>query len=193
VTPARRVLGGALAIVAAVTTAALSRAPQRTQTGEAGLLRLSWSGRPDRVEVCRVVSDSELANLPRHMRQPTICEGRSAEYRLRVARDGETLVDEPVWGGGVRHDRPIYLYRELPIAPGRHRLVVTFTRLDTDSAVSPGRRSRIDQLPPILEFDSTVVVAPRGVVLVTFDPARGTLVVPAASPGAPAGEPAGVR
>ena len=183
---ARVILGSALAIAATALLAALSRAPQRARGGEAGLLRLSWSGQPERVEVCRAVPRAELENLPRHMRQAVICEGRSAEYRLTIVRDGETLADEPVSGGGVRRDRPIYVYREFAADPGRHHLVVRFTRVDAPSSPSAGAedttaarpgRSRLDRLPSELTLDTLIVVRPRGVALVTFDPATHELVM----------------
>lgn len=176
-TAAGRALGWLVAVLAVLATAALSRAPQRTGADESGVLRLSWAGRPDRIEVCRAVSESELANLPRHMRQPVICEGRSAEYRLQVLRDGDTLAAEPVWGGGVRHDRPIYLYREFPLAPGTHRLRVSFTRTDSASTADTARRGRLDQLPVMLALDTAVIVRARAVLLVTFDPASERLVL----------------
>ena len=182
----RVALGGLGAVGTTVLLAALSRAPQRAHGTEAGLLRLSWSGQPERVEICRVVPEAELANLPRHMRQAVICEGRSAAYQLTVVRDGETLVDEPVWGGGVRHDRPVYLYREFVTDPGTHHVIVRFTRVDEPSSpqsptgdsvsATPGRE-RLDRLPPELVLDTAIVVHERRVVLVTFDPGQRRLVL----------------
>lgn len=182
----RAVLGGLVAVGATVLLAALSRAPQRAHGTEVGLLRLSWSGQPERIEVCRAVPEAELANLPRHMRQAVICEGRSATYQLTVVQDGDTLLEEPVWGGGVRHDRPVYLYREFVADPGTHHLIVRLTRLDepsspngpaADSAPARPGRGRLDRLPAELALDTAIVVHPRRAVLVTFDPAQRGLVL----------------
>ena len=181
----RAIIGVAVAVGATAGLAALSRAPQQVHPTDAGLLRLSWSGQPERIEVCREVPEAELANLPRHMRQAVVCEGRSATYQLTVVQDGETLLEGPVWGGGVRHDRPVYLYREFAADPGSHHLIVRFTRLDEpaardappDSASARPGRGRLDRLPPRLALDTTIVVPPRRVVLVTFDPEQRGLVV----------------
>jgi len=175
----RAILGSALAIAATALLAALSRAPQRASTDAGALLRLSWSGQPERVEVCRTVPEEELRNLPRHMRQPVICEGRSAEYHLRVTLDGATVADEPVWGGGVRHDRPVYLYREFPLPPGTHALAARFVLAESSAAtaVTAARPTRLDALPRNLTLDTTLTLAPRAVALVTYDPEQGALVV----------------
>lgn len=179
----RRLAGTGLAVLGALGTAALSRAPQPGFGSSAGLVRLSWSGRPDRVEVCREVSADEQAALPAHMRQAVVCEGRSAEYRLTVVTDGDTVMDEAVFGGGVRHDRPVYLYREISAAPGPHRLLLRFARVDSAPGDPAGARplpgaarARLDQFPPLLTLDTTVVLQPSRVVLVTFRPERQALI-----------------
>jgi hypothetical protein len=174
-----------LALAGTALLAALSRAPQRVHAGEGGLLRLSWSGQPERVEACREVPEEELEKLPAHMRQRVICEGRSAQYHLTVVRDGDTLAQGPVWAGGVRHDRPIYLYREFPVAPGTHDLTLRFALADSvrdeeregDQASDRRPRGRLDRLPRSLALDTTITLSAREVVLVTYDPAREALVV----------------
>lgn len=177
----RRLLGWTLAAALTVALAALSRAPQGMGGGDAALLRLSWSGQPERVEVCRDLSDAELRNLPQHMRQPVICEGRAVDYRLRLTVDGVALADELVTGGGLRHDRPVYLYREFPLAPGAHALVVRFERSDTTAgrgaSTGTGRPARLDALPRALALDTTVTLPRRAVALVTYDADRQSLVV----------------
>jgi len=183
VTATRPFAAALVAIAGTALLAGLSRAPQRVHGSDAGLLRLSWSGQPERVEACRAVPEEELEKLPPHMRQPVICEGRSAEYHLTVIRDGDTLARGPVWGGGVRHDRPIYLYREFPIDPGAHTLAFRFTLVDSvpatpDSAAVRGRaRTRLDRLPRSLALDTTITLRPREVVLVTYDPATEAFVL----------------
>jgi hypothetical protein len=172
----RALLGSALAIAATALLAGLSRAPQHWGRDARPLLRLSWSGQPERVEECRTLPDEELRNLPRHMRQPVVCEGRSAEYHLRVTLDGVTVADEAVSGGGVRHDRPVYLYREFPLTAGTHPLSVRFVLADTSGATA-ARQVRFDALPRTLALDTTLTLGPRAVALVTYDPAQGALVV----------------
>jgi hypothetical protein len=186
----RWTLGAGLAIGATVLLAALSRAPQRVGDGDGGLLRLSLSGQPERVEVCRAVAEEELRNLPQHMRQPVICEGRSADYRVRVTLGGAIVADERATGGGVRHDRPIYLYREFPLPPGTHTLTVRFDLADSTASSAPSAltamTARIDALPRTLTLDTTLTLGPRAIALVTYDPEHGGLVIRTArSAGSP--------
>ena len=128
---AARILVGALLAVAAMAgTVALSRAPYATGQGDVALLRLSWSGRPQRIERCRELSDAELAERPAHMRRRLECEGRSARYAVRVAVDGRTAALDTVTGGGLRGDRAIHMLREFPVAPGARALAVTIERIE---------------------------------------------------------------
>jgi hypothetical protein len=175
-----------------------SRAPMRFNDPGTGMIRLAWSARPERVERCVTRSDEELAEVPAHMRQRVACEGRSARYRLVVRRDGAVLADEVLTGGGARRDRPIYLLRDFPTAPGTHRLEVTFQRLDSVEAVREeeddepsatererretqerGRR-RGEAIPARLEFAATHEIAARSVLLITYDTERRVLVSRAA-------------
>jgi hypothetical protein len=191
----RRGLGAALALALAGGTAALSRAPYRIRPGDEAMIRLSWSARPERLETCRTPSADELARLPAHMRQQVVCEGTSARYRLRVMLEGSPVVDEVIRGGGLRHDRPIHLLRELATPPGGHRLEVRFERMDSlpaaeteaedsleaeDSTqalptdrgrreIEERRRRREEAVPAQLVFDTLVQLAPRQVLLVTYD------------------------
>jgi len=188
----RALAGGLAALGGVVLLAALSRAPQAAHGTDMGALRLSWRAQPERVEVCRTVPEAELASLPRHMRQPVICEGRSAEYRLTVLRDGAPLADDTVQGGGARRDRPMYLYREFALAPGVHDLTIRLERLGKGNAATAGdpaahtvtpvigsqpqAGNRLEALPPVLELSRRVRILPRGVVLVTYDQGRRAMV-----------------
>lgn len=179
-----------------------SAAPLSVRDGATARLRLSWSARPERIEVCRRLSAEELAQLAEHMRQRVECEGRFATYALRVESDGRVLGETMVHGAGLRHDRPLYLLREYDVAPGMHRVRVSFTRRETPSAaaatfaqttpievdtgifagraqreaVEHARRVRA-AIPAYLELDTTIVFAPREVMIVTFDSERRALVL----------------
>jgi hypothetical protein len=188
----RALAGGLAALGGVALLAALSRAPQAAHGTDMGALRLSWRAQPERIEVCRNVPEAELASLPRHMRQPVICEGRSAQYRLTVLRDGTPLADDTVHGGGARRDRPMYLYREFALAPGVHDLTIRLARLGEGSAATAGDSvpaaapaiesppragNRLEALPPVLELSRRVRLLPRGVVLVTYDQEKREMVV----------------
>ena len=185
-------------------TVALSRAPYRTGTGDTALLRLSWSGRPERIERCRELSDEEMAKRPAHMRLRLECEGHAARYAVRVRSDGVLLSLDTVTGGGLRGDRAIHMLRDYRLPAGMHPISVEIARIDSvaaddDSAhaeneeeenFAPGaappdrarrerderRRQREEMLPPALRLDTTLQVKRGGVVMVSYDQTRRILV-----------------
>lgn len=198
-----RTLGAALALGVTGVLVAGSRASHRLASGEVALLRLSWSGRPERIETCRRLSAEELAAMPAHMRREVECEGHPARYLVRVRDGGTTLLADTVTGGGVRGDRAIHLLRELPLAPGRHALEVEVSRLDQvaeeDTTADSGRtdreelwrpgmvdrerreeeerrRQRQDRLPPVLRWEREGELGAGEVVLVSYDAIARRLV-----------------
>lgn len=182
-----------LLAVGTVLMAGLSRAPWVANSGTDGVLRISLSARPDRVETCRALSAEELAARPAHMRQAVVCEGAAARYLLTVHRNGARILAEEVTGGGARSDRPMHLLREFPLAAGSHHLSVRFVLLDSlppgaaaDSTASTGReaaernRRRGEAVPMELTLDTTITLAAQRVVLVTYDPQQRRLITLAA-------------
>ena len=136
-----RVTGVALGLGAMAAIVLAANAPITVHGSDHALLRLAWSARPERIENCRQQSDEELARLPAHMRQPVVCEGVSAQYRLTVRREGRVVADRIVHGGGLRQDRRIYVFHELPLDPGSSSIEVRFDRIDSDS----GRVTRSEE------------------------------------------------
>lgn len=197
-------LGAAAAVAASVGMAALSRAPLAAYPSDTPVLRLAWSIRPERIEHCRTLSDEELADVPAHMRQRVQCEGRSAVYRLVASVDGAPRLDTLVTGGGARGDRAVYVFRELDVPPGVHRLVVRFERqaipgvdsLDLSADASrdtlmAGRaqreaeertRRQEEAVPPMMTLDTDIRPASREVLLVTYDIDRRALVLRTRAP-----------
>lgn len=187
-----------------------SAAPLSVRDGATARLRLSWSARPERIEVCRRLSTEELAQRAEHMRQRVECEGRFATYALRVEADGLVLGETTVQGAGLRHDRPLYLLREYDVAPGMHHVRVSFTRREKPNddddmfehstpgeedddifagreqreAVEHARQVRV-AIPAYLEIDTTLVFAPRQVMIVTFAAERRALVLLTGARAAP--------
>ncbi|HEY5545735.1 MAG TPA: hypothetical protein VIK50_06735 [Gemmatimonadaceae bacterium] len=192
-----RVAGTAVAVAGALALRWSTIAPWMTVTGASDVarVRLSWSARPERVEQCRTLSDEELSKLPEHMRMRTSCEGFTARYLLSVSVDGERLVLDTLRGGGLRHDRPIHVFTESDVKPGERRLRIEVTRIDegesraaSDSTLEPmavatdtlmgGRAQRereersrreAEAIPARLVLDTLLSLAPRRVVLVTFN------------------------
>lgn len=207
---ARFVAAGVATALVLWLIARASAAPVPFQDGAAARLRLSWSARPERIEVCRTVSAEELAQRAEHMRQRVECVGRFATYTLRVESDAVVVAETVVHGGGMRHDRPLYVLREYDVAPGFHRLRVSFTRrektndddddatfaktssTEADTGIFAGRarreaveheRRELAAIPSHLKLDTTLAFAPRQVMIVTFAPERRALVLLAGENG----------
>jgi hypothetical protein len=185
-----RALGLVLATAAAAGLSWASNVPMPAYHSRDAVLRLAWSARPERVEECHQRSEEELARLPPHMRQPFACEGTTAQYRLQVRIDGEIRTDRIVRGGGLRHDRRLYVFEELPIPTGQAAVDVRFDRVGHGqagnvsernggmaSAGSPGPAPRAESVPPHLAVTERLVVAPRAVILVTYSGEGRALVV----------------
>lgn len=171
-------------VVAAVLTVALvglSRLPWAPGVEGDAVLRLAWRFRSTLVDECRRVSPAELAKLPVHMRREVSCERRLTPYAVLVTIDGAVTLDDTVHARGARADRPLSLFQELPLAPGRHALRVSFAPVmapaEGDAGGNDGEQERETVVPPTLVLDTTVTVEPRRVVLVTIDEARGVLTL----------------
>jgi hypothetical protein len=183
----RLVLAAAVAAGLAAALAALSQVPYTPEPGPEALLRLSWRARGERVETCYELSAEEQRKLPQHMRQQRNCEGTTAEYRLRVEVDRQRRMDETVQGSGEVQVRPLYVYREVALPPGEHRVKVTFERVgpaegaeeeeEEEELESRARRAREAAVPRRLELERVVRLRPREVLLVTYDAERRELVV----------------
>jgi hypothetical protein len=171
-----------LAIAAATVGAIVwtSSAPMIVHGSDQGMLRVAWSVRPERIEVCREQSAEALAKLPQHMRQPLVCEGTSARYRLTVRRGGDLVVDRVLHGGGLRQDRRLYVFEELPLERGEVSFEVQLNRIDDPRAI-PGSRigqpASAETVPPDLSLQRRVSVGARQVFLVTYSADRRALVV----------------
>ena len=145
---------------------------------EAAMVRLSWVARPERIEECRALSESELAARPAHMRQARECQGRSATYRLRVVVDGVPTADLVLEGGGLRKDRAIFALDEFDVRPGRRHLVVQFSRVEPTDAPIDSTSVRRGAVPRELLLDTTVTIPESAVALVSLVDGRLQLRLP---------------
>jgi hypothetical protein len=168
---ARTALGAILALLVTLGIGAASRAPWTATPADRALLRLSWRARSETTKECRPLTEEEKIELPVHMRVPEVCESRAVPYLLRVAIDGSATLADTVHGAGAREDRPIYVFREIALAPGRHAIEIEFSPAD-------GRREPAeDEAWAIaLEFAGTILLRDREVALITYDPGRRALV-----------------
>ena len=173
----RRALAVTVVVGGGAALAALSSAPYTVDPGDRAIVRLAWRARGERVRECHRRSAEELARLPQHMRQEEVCERRILPYRLQVELGGARVLDELVRAGGAREDRPLFVFHDLFVMPGTHHLKITFAREGTperqqadggeSDATETGRRVR--ETPERLGLDVPVVLAPRQIVLVTYD------------------------
>ena len=171
--PLHRAIGAAAALAAVAAIVAASNAPMTVNGSNHGVVRLAWSARPERIEVCREQSAEALAKLPQHMRQPVVCEGTSARYRLAVRHDGNLVLDRTLQGGGVRHDRRLYVFEDLPLEPGPASIEITLDRIDEAGAKPAPRTNQpaaAETVPSHLSFARRVSVRPRQVLLITYSP-----------------------
>jgi hypothetical protein len=168
------------AAVALAVTAAASQIPWGSATD--AVVRLSWRARGERVEACRRPSAEELAALPPHMRQTEICEGRVTPFLLRLSIDGGPAVVDTLHAAGAREDRPIYVFRELKLAPGEHEIALTFEKAGGGAApvAAPEPRVRPERtpaFPSLLELRTRVRLVAGEIGLVTYDENSRTLVL----------------
>ncbi len=171
----RKAFAAALALAALAAVGALSQLPYTAERATHAVIRLAWRARGERVEECRRLTPEELARIPAHMRREEECVGRLLPYRLQVTLDGSRAVDQLVQAAGARHDRPLFVFRELPVSPGQHALAVTFTH---EGTLPAGARAEEEAERPLrLVLDTIVTLTARRALLVTYDEARRELVV----------------
>jgi hypothetical protein len=138
-----RLVGAAIALAAAAGVAWASSFPMTPHRAPDAVLRLAWTARPERIEDCRPQTEEALAKLPAHMRQALICEGTTASYRLEVRRGGVLIAEQTVRGGGLHHDRALYVFRDIPMPAGETAISVRFRRLG-DQSPTPGERTSVE-------------------------------------------------
>jgi hypothetical protein len=165
-----RIAAGGASIAMALAIAWLSRAPTRYARGDDALLRLSWRLDGARAEECRRRTEEELQALAPHMRTAEVCTGRILSYELNVDLDGAALVRDTIDPGGARGDRPVYVYRDVPLSSGRHAVSVEF-RAMVPETFGPS------ELPLEYRFESELDIFPTEVALITTDPSGSALVL----------------
>jgi hypothetical protein len=154
----RPILAGGLTVAAVILLGFLTRAPLAGRDADRAALVLTWRLRGEEVVVCRRPTEADLADLPVHMRNPDACVGDIPPFALDVIVNGEPLVSRAVRPAGVRGDRPLYVYEELWLEPGRHELTVSFRSQD---GAGPGGATGA------LRLTTSVDLAPGQVLLVT--------------------------
>ena len=76
--------------------------------------------------------------------------------------------------GGIRHDRPLYLFRNIELPPGDAAIRVAFQRVES---VTGNARRQEEAIPSSLVLERRLELKSRQVTLVTYDAERRDLVV----------------
>ncbi len=130
-----------------------------------------------------------------------------APYRLTVLLDGVLADSGLIRASGAREDRPIYVFREVEVQPGEHRLEIAFVSQRPeasraadgaggesgnsaagDSPPESGEETALDAgrsgaarravpAPAELLLDARLDLDAREIALVGYDPERRELVV----------------
>ncbi len=154
--------------------AALSRTPYPPFRPEHAAVRLSWRAPGQRIDQCREMTEEELRRLPVHMRREEVCEQHVLPYRLTLFLNDSLILTRTIRAAGAHQDRPLYVYEELAVEPGRRKLTVRFSRELPEVAL----RGRIEgDFPDELLLEGEIELAPRSVALVTYDPKGRRLVL----------------
>jgi hypothetical protein len=179
VTGLTRAIGLVAVTVSALGLSWISQAPITPDTSDQALLRLAWRARPERIERCTTQGPDALAALPPHMRQTTICDGVNASYHLTVRRNGALVAEQLVEPGGLRRDRPLYVFRELAMPVGDAMISVTFVRVEAsdpdDDDAGEARNTLREAVPASLAWEQHLSFAARQVRVVSYDPERQAL------------------
>jgi len=120
-----RLMAALVAGLLVVGTAFAARVPM-TLGGTEATLRFSWRVDGVVVEECRTRTAAELEAMPVHMRSPEACIGDLATFDLRVEVNGDAMLAETLIPGGARGDRPVFVFEEITVPPGSHRVSVEF-------------------------------------------------------------------
>lgn len=167
-----RAVAVVVTLAGAEALAALSAWPMPGDPPAHALLRLDWRLRGEEAGDCLRPRLEDLARLPLHMRNPDACLGALPPYHLRLWVDDTLVVDDVVRGGGAREDRPLTVYRAVPLTPGRRRIRAEFVR-DAQTLTDTDRAK-----PPVaLHVESVATVEPGRVLLIVRRQDTGTLEV----------------
>jgi hypothetical protein len=129
-----------------------------------------------------MLSREELEKLPRHMRPEggqRAQRGSRRDTTVRVTLDGRPVLDRRYRPSGLRGDGPTFVYEELDLPPGSHRLEASLA----EPAGSTGREATSS---PERRLVAEVEVSPGQVLLLELS-SQQELALRGGGPSRPAG------
>lgn len=122
----RRYLGQGLVYLAtALALGYFSNAPAYVHfPPDQGQIKLSLVHGAQPKEPCRQLTAQELAELAPNMRKPKSCPRERSDLWIELLVDGETRYRAALPPTGLSGDGPARLYQKIPVATGRHHLVM---------------------------------------------------------------------
>ena len=88
-----------------------------------GVLRLNWKTVGEKI---RVAAAEVQEDTPHHMRAQQDFEEKMRDYQLTATINKRPWLDQLMRPPGLHHDRPISVFEETELAPGRYRVQVKF-------------------------------------------------------------------
>lgn len=98
---------------------------------EHGILRLSWRSVGEKV---RTTTERPGEEVPLHMRPQQDYEERMRDYQLTATIDGNVWLDQVMRPPGLHRDRPISVFEETALLPGRYRVQLKYWPVPDEGA-----------------------------------------------------------
>lgn len=139
---------------------------QASDPQQGALLRVTLRSSVGTAQVCRRVTEEELAVTPMHMRRAEVCETHAVPYRLEVRGGDKMLLDRTYEASGLRGDRPLAVSEDIPMPEGRHDVSIRF------APALP-----VEPSPPAFDYAGTVDFPEGRIRLATLDPTGARLEI----------------
>ena len=131
---------------------------------EQAMIKLSFTHTGKPVGDCRQADPAELAKLPPHRRQATVCPRERSPVTVEVDIGGSTVLRRVAEPTGLSRDGASAVYQRLPVTAGEQRIAV---RLN-DDARQPGFN---------YQREAVLSLAPAQVLVIDFDAEKGGITL----------------
>lgn len=122
----------------------LSRIPYGREP-DGAVLRLSWKTVG---ETLRVEGGAVDESVPAHMRNPDADQVRLRDYELTLNVDGAERLRKTLSPPGWQHDRPITVFEDLELPPGRHTVELRYWPFPDERAAWTPELKAVVELKP---------------------------------------------